>query len=625
MLQSLRDNLKGAVAVIVVGLMVVPLVLFGVDSLFVNTNNAQEVVEVNGEAITEAELQRAILFRQNQMRAQFGDNLPAQFISAENLREPVLDSLISRRLLTQRVREGGMAVPDAQINEMIVSAPEFQTNGRFDPDLFRQRLFGVGYTPSAYRQQLTQDILLNQHVTGLTASDFVTEEELKRTAALSQQARDFHYLTVPMAPILANIEVGEERAQAYYEEHKSEFRNPEQVTIEYLEVNLDEIAEGIEIPEEQLREQYAEEVAAFESSVERHAAHILIEPKDDGSAQAALEEIRRRLTAGEDFAELAREYSEDFGSRDMGGDLGWTTGETFPEEFEQTLAQLEEGEVSGPVQTDAGWHLIKLLDVQGAEPPTFEQDRARIANAIKRAEAEDRFVELTQQLGDVTYNADNLQEAAETLGLERKTVGPFSRDGGFGVASNPEVIEIAFSEEVLDQGYTSPVLELGQNHAMVLRVIEHQEPRTLSFEEVKTEVERTLKREMAAEKLKEIGQQLEEQVASGKSIEEVATANEYEWQASLDVQRTAPEVDREVLRHAFALPKPQEGSVTSGFITGAGDYVVVNLTEVTDGNYAAMSETEKQNLRQRLANMAGNMSYSAYEAQLKRTADIEKL
>jgi peptidyl-prolyl cis-trans isomerase D len=625
MLQSLRDNLKGAVAVIVIGLMVVPLVLFGVDSLFVNTSTVQEVAEVNGESITEAELQRAIFFRQNQMRAQFGDNLPEQFISEENLREPVLESLITRRLLTQRVREGGMAVPDEQINQMIVSAPEFQSGGRFDPDLFRQRLFSVGYTPVAYRQQLAQDILLNQHVTGLTASGFVTEQELQRVAALSQQERDFYYLTIPMAPIVENIEVGEDRAKAYYEEHKSEFRNPEQVTIEYLEVNLEEIAENIEIPEEQLREQYAQEVAAFESKVERHAAHILIEPKEDGGEQQILQEIQQRLEGGEDFAELAREYSEDFGSREMGGDLGVTTGDTFPEEFEEALAQLEEGEVSEPVKTDAGWHLIKLLDVEGAEPPTFEQDRARIANALKRAEAQDRFVELTQQLGDVTYNAENLQEAAETLGLERKTAGPFSRDGGFGVASNPEVVETAFSEEVLEQGYTSPVLELGQNHAMVLRVTDHQEPRTLSFEEVETEVERTLEREMAMEKLKEIGQRIEQEVASGKSIEEVALANDYEWQASLNTRRTAPEVDREVLRQAFALPKPKDGAVTSGFMTGAGDYVIVNLTEVTDGNYAEMSETEKQNLRQRLADMAGNMTYSAYEAQLKRTADIEKL
>lgn len=625
MLQSLRDNLKGAVAVIIVGLMVVPLVLFGVDSLFVNRNNTQQVVEVNGEAITEAELQRAIFFRQNQMRAQFGDNLPEQFISEENLREPVLDSLITRRLLTQQVREGGMAVPESQINEMLLNAPEFQTDGQFDPDLFRQRLLSVGYTPSSYRQQLAQDILLSQHVTGLSASGFVTEQELKRTAALSQQKRDFYYMTIPLAPVLEGIQVDQERAQAYYEEHKSEFRNPEQVTIEYLEVNMDEIAKNIDIPEEQLREQYAQEVAAFEADVQRRAAHILIEPTDDGSAQATLQEIQKRLAAGEDFAELAREYSEDFGSREMGGDLGVTTGETFPEEFEEALAQLEVGEVSEPVKTDAGWHLIKLVNVEGAEPPSFEEDRARIASAMKRAEAEDRFIEVTQQMADVTYNAQNLQEAAETLGLERKVAGPFSRDGGLGIASNPQVVESAFSDEVLGQGYTSPVLELGPNHAMVLRVTDHQEPRTLSFEEVKTEVERTLKREMAIEKLQEMGKQFEQEVAAGKPIEEVAKANDYEWQVSLDTQRTSPQVDRAVLRQVFALPRPEQGSVTEGFTTPTGDYVVVNLTEVTDGNFAEMSEEEKQNLRQRLAGMAGNMSYSAYEAQLKQTADIEKL
>jgi peptidyl-prolyl cis-trans isomerase D len=625
MLQSLRDNLKGAVAVIIVALMVIPMVLFGVDSLFVNTGSVAEVVEVDGETITETELQRAIFFRQNQMRAQFGDQLPEQFISAENLREPVLDSLINRRLLAQAVEEGGMAVSPRQINEMIVTAPEFQTGGQFDPDLYRQRVNSVGYTPGSYRRQLVEDVLLNQHVIGLTASGFITENELKHIAALSRQERDFYYLTVPVASIQAGVEVDEARARAYYEAHQSEFRHPEQVSIEYLEVSLDEVAASIDIPEERLQEQYAQEVAAFTADTQRHAAHILIEPREDGSEQAVLQDLQERLAAGEDFAALAEASSEDLGSKNLGGDLGFTTGDAFPEAFENALANLAVGEVSEPVKTDAGYHLIKLLEVRGAEPPSFEASRARIANALKKAEAEDRFIELTQELADVTYTSKNLAEAGEIIGVERQVAGPFSRSGGFGIAGNPAVVEAAFSNEVLLEGHSSQVVELGPEQALVLRVTEHQEPRTLTFEEVKTEVERTLERELAIEKVMEIGKQIAAAVAGGKTVEAVAKANGYEWQVSLDTQRTAPKVSREILAHVFALPKPVEEPVTSGFATGAGDYVVVNLTSVSDGDYQGMDKSEKASLRQRLASMAGNSTYTAYEAQLKENAEVERL
>lgn len=625
MLQSLRDNLKGSVAVIVVALMVVPLVLFGVDSLFVGSGSAPEVAEVNGEVITEAELQQAIFFRQNQMRSQFGDNLPEQFVSEENLRGPVLDSLIKRRLLAQSAKDGGMVASDQRINQMIVSAPEFQTDGKFDPELYSRRVYNVGYTPSSYRRRLAEDMVLNQYVSGLTASSFVTQAALERTTALSQQERDFYYLTVPAAPVEAEIEVDEARAQAYYEAHKSEFRNPEQVSIEYLEVNLNEIAANIEIPKEQLREQYAQEVAAFDANVQRRAAHILIEPKPDGDEQTVLQEIQTRLEAGEDFAALAEEYSEDLGSKSVGGDLGFTSGDTFPDAFEDALAGLEVGEVSQPVETEAGYHLIKLKDVQGAKPPSFEQDRARIANALKRAEAQDRFALLLQDLEDATYNSQDLADAGETLGVEHKVAGPFSRSAGFGIASKPAVLEAAFSDEVLVDGHTSPVLELGPDHALVLRVTEHQEPRTLSFEEVRTEVERSLKREMAVARIAEIGSQLEADIASGKTVEEVAKAKDYEWQVSLDTQRNASRVKREILEHVFSLPRPQGQAVTSGFTTSAGDYVVASLTEVSDGDYQNMSQSEKTNLRQRLASSAGESAYLAYEAQLQQTAKIEGL
>lgn len=623
MLQNLRDNLRGAVAVIIIGLMVVPLVLFGVDAIFVNHSDVSEVAKVNGAAITEVDLQRAIALRQNQMRAQFGDDLPPQLLAPENLRDSVLDGLIRRQLLTQAVERGGMVMPQAVVNQIIVTAPEFQIDGRFNPDLYRERVYNVGYTPAGYRRQLAQDMVLNQHVVGLTESGFITEAELSRFAALSQQERSFYYLTIPLASIEAKVEITEDRARSYYDEHKGEFRNPEQVEIEYLEANLDEIMSQIEVSEEKVRAQYQQEVAAFQAQTERHAAHILIEPHG-GAEQAVLEEIQQKLNAGEDFATLAEEYSEDFGSRGLGGDVGFTDGTAFPRAFEEALAQLEVGEVSKPVRTDAGYHLIKLLEVRGAEPPSFEEAKSRIANILKRSEAEARFFELTQDLADVTFSADSLEEAGSLIGLERKVAGPFSRDGGFGIASNPLVVAAAFSPEVLEEGHASEVLELGPGDAVVVRVIDHQQARILAFDEVRTEIERILKRETAVVEAADIAKSLEDEIASGKSVEDVAREHGYEWQVSLNTQRSAAGVNRNILQEVFSLPRPEGESVIASFPTSGGNYTVVSLTEVKPGDYASMSDEEKTSLRLRLADMAAEYTFAAYQEELERSAKIKR-
>lgn len=624
MLQNLRENLRGTVAVIVIGLMIVPLVLFGVDAIFVNQGNANNVAEVNGTAITEVDLQRAIVLRQNQMRAQFGDDLPPQLLAAENLRESVLEGLIRRELLIQAVANGGMTVPDQMLNQIIVSAPEFQVDGRFNADMYRQRVYNVGYTPAGYRRQLAQDMVLNQHMIGLTESSFITDTELAQIVALSQQERSFYYLTIPLAAIEAEQQIPEDQARAYYEAHKAEFRNPEQVQIEYLEVSLAQIMDEIDIPEEQLRAQYEQEVAAFRGQAERHAAHILIEPRRDGSDEAVLKEIQQKLAAGEDFAALAEEYSEDFGTRAVGGDLGVSDGTVFPRAFEQALAQLDVGEVSDPVRTDAGYHLIKLLGVQGAEPPSYEQEKNRIANVMRRSEAERRFLELSQDLADVTFSADSLVEAGNAIGLDAKVAGPFSRDGGFGIASNPVVVATAFRSDVLEEGHPSEVLELGPGHAVVVRVTNHQEARTLAFEEVRTEIERTLKREAAIEQASTLANTLKAEINAGKSVEDVAKEHGYEWQVSLNTQRGAGNVNRDILREVFSLPLPGDAPIVSSFPTSDGNYAVVSLTQVKPGDIESMSTEEKAAFRQRLADMASDYSFAAYQQALEQSSKIKR-
>ncbi|GAB1256979.1 SurA N-terminal domain-containing protein [Aurantivibrio plasticivorans] len=624
MLQSLRDNLKGAVAVIIVGLMVVPLVLFGVDSLFTGSISPGEVAEVEGEKITEIDLQRAISARQNQLRSQFGDNLPEEFLSDDNLREPVLNELIRRKVMVVAAKDSGFAASPARINEYILSVPDFRVDGKFDENTFRNLLARVGYTPMSYRSQLEEDIVLGQQVAGLTSSSFITDAQLERMVALSQQSRSFHYLTVPLAPVQASIEISDEEIGEYYEANKADYQNPEQVAIEFVELNLAQLEEQIELSEEDIREQYEQEISAFVADSERRAAHILIEAKDDGSEQEIIADVQKRLADGEAFADVAEELSDDFGSREDGGDLGFTSGDTFPQAFEDALASLQVGEVSAPVVTDAGTHIIKLLEVSGAEPPSFEEDRGRIERAMRRAMAEDRFVELRRQYEDLTYNVAELGPAAKELGLRLQFAGPFSRSGGFGLASNPKVIEAAFDGDALDTRHSSDVIEVSSTHLVVLRVTNHHEPRALELDEVKNSIVADLKRNKAIAEIASVADELVSEIQSGKSVEEVAQADEYEWQIAESAQRNDPKVGRDILQHVFAMAKPAGSALVEKVELASGDYAVVSLTSVTDGSLGNLSDAEKANLSDRLASSWGEVSYSAFEAHQQAQASIDR-
>lgn len=627
MLQKMRENLKGTVAVVIIGFMMVPFVFFGIDFLAPPTGQEQEVAEVNGNALTAFQLQNEIARERNRLTQQFGDNLPEQFLSDANLREPALERLIQRELLKGAAQEGDMTASPAEIENLVRSAPEFQVDGRYSPDLYVQFLRARQMSHAQFMALNIEDRVLNQLVSGVVASDFVTDKELERVVALSQQKRDFHYLTIPAGPIAEDIEISDEDAKAFYEENTADFLAPEQVRIQFIQLSLADIADQIEISEEEVREAYDAEIANFDASEERHAAHILIEPEEDGGEQAVVEEIQAKLAAGEDFAALAEEYSDDLGSKSSGGDLGFTRGDTFPEEFETALASLEAGEVSEPVQTESGTHLIKLLEVRGAEPPSFEEDRARLERALKDNEARNRLVELSQQLEDLSYTAQDLAPVAETMGLEVQNAGPFSRDGGMGLASEPAVVEAAFSDDVLEAGNTSPLLELAGERRVVLRVTEHLEARTLGFEEVKTEIVRELTRQRAQEQLAELGKEVEEEVRGSGNLEEVAKARGYEWQASPNTQRSDAKVPREVLRFAFSLPQPAttEETVVGGTYQASGDYAVVRLNSVEPGSIETLSEMERSNMRERLAQMEGESSFAAFQAHLEKSADIERV
>jgi peptidyl-prolyl cis-trans isomerase D len=623
MLQSIRDNLKGTLAFIIIGIIIVPLALFGVDSLFSDSGLGQNAAQVNGDDISETDLNRAIYMQKQQMIARFGQNLPADFISDENLREPVLNSLIERELLSQSATDLNMAISSSKLDRMILASSQFQTDGNFDGEKFVAVLRNMGYTPATYKILLERDLINNQLQLGLSASDFTLANELDANAALSLQSRSFSFTTLSKEKVLANTAITSEEVAAYYSDNKSQFVQPEQVAIEYIDLTPDALMAKVDVSEKEIDAQYQEVLADFEASIERRAAHILLELKEDGSEQAKLKELQAELAAGADFAALAKTYSEDVGSSESGGDVGFSSGDTFPEAFEVALAELELDQISAAIETDAGIHIIKLLEIRGADAPSLTEQKPAISSSLKRAKAEAKFTELLESLAEQSYNAESLAEVGADLGLTVAQSELFDRTGGKGITANSKVLEAVFSDDVLNDGNSSDLIELSDQRVVVVKLIQQIESHIKEQSSVTDQIESQLKSVKAEQQLQAQGLEITTALAAGGNLQELAIAADLPAEEVNNIVRSDTSIDIEIVEQAFVLPKPQDGDERSSFSMSNGDVVVLSLTKVDAGLLSSLDDVEQQSLLEKLSSQAAASGYQAFRDELKERAEID--
>ncbi|WP_345415654.1 SurA N-terminal domain-containing protein [Halioxenophilus aromaticivorans] len=624
MLQSFRDNIKGTVAIILVGLICIPFALFGIDSLFNTQADAEPAAEVNGVEITEAELLRAIQMRKNQLMQQFGENFPPQFLSDDRLREPVLQSLIQRAAMLNTAQSKGMTVAGSSIDQIILGTPDFQIDGEFDANRYQALIRNAGFTNTSYKEMITSEIVLNQFASGISQSNFLTEDEANYLADLSLQTRDFNYIVVDKSPFEEQVEVEESELQSYYEANQNQFMTPEQVKIEALELSADTLAASVEVDDQRIEEEYEQEAKSFMPATQRRAAHILLDPSSDDYSDT-LADIQQRLEAGEEFAVLAKEYSQDFGSKDSGGDVGVTTGDSFVAEFEQALANLSVGEVSEPVESEFGAHIIKLVDVSESAMPSLEEMRMEIAQKIRQAEANEFFLEKLNDFKDLTYNVESLLDAAEQLDLPLWESETFSRFNGVGVAANPQVIEAAFSEELISSGFTSDPIELDESTVVVIRVVSHEPEAVKPFDDVKESITQTVKANKGGELLAESVESAIDRVRQGDgTLASVAEEMSTEVMSVEAAKRQQQDVDAAIVRILFSMPKPDEGaSVYSPAVLASGQMALIELTGVNSGDTESVTSEERSAIKAQLGRMYGDADLANLSDYLVDQAEVE--
>ncbi|TVQ34547.1 MAG: hypothetical protein EA370_10555 [Wenzhouxiangella sp.] len=626
MLQAIRDRVTGIVAIFVLGLLAVPFLFFGLES-YIRAVPQDAVATIGDDEISTSEFQTSFARYRAQLRQQQGDAYDEIATNQPIVRREHLEGMIDQVLLRQHAQRLGLEVSDAALFRIIGEIEAFQVGGRFDPVQYQQLLRGTGRTPRGFERELRDDLLVSAVPSVLTNSVVITETEIDRMIELQQERRSLTKLELVYQPFADAVEVSDADIEQYYQDNLQDFMTTEQVSVQYVELNAADLTDGLSLSEDELRQRYEAARQRYLTPEARRASHILIETgaeREQHEALALAAELRQRLLDGEEFAELAATYSDDPGSRDQGGDLGWVEPEQMVAPFEDALYALDSpGELSEPVETRFGLHLIRLEEIRPPQGMSFEEARHEILDEFIERESEALFIEQSDRLVDLVFADDStLEPVAADLGLEIRTTEPFPRRGGEGVAADPRVAEAAFSDTVLIDGLVSDPIELDRNRLVVIKLDEHfpSEPRPLA--EVADRIRDRLVRERASAEARAQAERLAELIGSdGAGLEAQAEEEGLEVQNLEGVGRFDFEHGSDFISALFRLPAPGD-QPTVHVLRKRDGYAVIRLESVTAGNPATAEEMERMIARQQILFGRADEEFASLLANLRENTRI---
>ncbi|MCF7990047.1 MAG: SurA N-terminal domain-containing protein [Thiohalocapsa sp.] len=635
MLLEIRERAQGWIAYAIIILISIPFALWGIQS-YLGGGGEQVVAEVNGNKITDRQFSRNVQRARMELRERLGDAYDPELFGGQRLRQQILDSMISDVVLLDASRSMGLRVSDQAVRAAILGEPAFQRDGTFDNDAYKRVLQLQGLTPAAYEEQLRTRLLATQLPRAVSDTEFVTAATVNEAARLLEQQREIAYVSISASELAPEAPPSDEEIQAFYDENQALFQTPEQVRIAYLLLDADalaartgDVAEADD--EDALRQLYEERIDEFTEPEQRAMRHILIAVAADAAdAEAAaakerLAALRERILAGDDFADVAEEVSDDPGSAADGGDLGLVGRGLMDPLFEQAAFALDQGELSEPIRTPFGYHLIEVTEIRGGEPRPFEEVRDELAQQADSGRGEALYFDVAERLATLAYEApDSLIPAAETLDMEIQTSDWIDRSGGEGVLANPKVIGAAFSEDVLTLGNNSELIEPERDvlQAIVLRVDDHRPPATRPLEEVREDIVSLIRERKAAEAALAASEDMVRRLREGAALEDVA--GEYSVETPGLIGRNAPDVPPRVLELAFTLPRPAEDAPSYASGAGGAGAVVVAVSRVVDGNPVALEPERLESEARLLADARARQAFEALRTDLESRAKIER-
>ena len=641
MLQQLRDQTQSTGFKILVVAIILVLTLFGFGATNIFLGTVPSVANVGDYEVTENVLAIETERERRRIITQMGPEFDPADIDRLQLQNFALDQLINRQVLYQATDMLGLAFSDADVNQQLVESPAYQVAGEFNEALYRQQVQMLGFTPPQFIEEVRQGLgseLLRQ---GVVASGFAQDWEVAQATALLDQRRDIAYLNLDVDEYMEGADVTEEAIATRYEEDRSVYVTEPTVDVEWVEITLAGLQASVDIDdsEEALRDIYDADVSTLIGNSQRASAHILIlvdDTTDEASALQQIEAAAERLANGEEFAVLATELSQDPGSAALGGDLGMMTKGSFDSAFEEGLWALEQpGEVSEPVRSEFGYHLIQLKEIGTVEVPTFDEERAGILARLRSEAAADAFDLAMDDLErrafeeryELTATAAAINATVQTVqGITQQSQDQASP---WKYAENPEIIDSLYSPEGLD-GENSPVVMVSDGVAVVARVSQYNASEERSLEEVRDSIRESLKLESALSQIEADKLDALSQLQAGDSVSAVATGLGERWQRAELATRAGgtpqgpANIPQAVLNEAFALPRPVSGGKSVGSITGPEGSSLVVVTRVLAGDVDATSEALVDQLAKEVIARDQQLEFAAFFTAAQESVGVSR-
>ncbi|MCC2657332.1 MAG: hypothetical protein K0Q76_2440 [Panacagrimonas sp.] len=634
MLQSIRDRLTGPIVWFVIALIAVPFAFWGIQS-FGGGGADPVVVKVGDQKITQAQFRQTYDQRYQQYRSLLGESFRADLFDENRFRELTLDDMVQESAMRQYARSAGYRASDATLRDFLITVPAFQKDGKFSSDSYRALLEQQGMKPDAYERQLRESLAIEQLRNAVQSTSFVTAEQTWAAHRLEKQTRRITVVQVSAKNFRDQVKVTDAEIADRYETDKSRYQTAERVKLAYVELDRNQLATAGAPAPEVLKALYdAEKEARFASPEERRASHILVNfGADKAAAKKKTEDLLAKIKGGQDFAQVAREASDDPGSKAQGGDLGWVRKGMMAPKFEEALYGIPDAgaDVAGPVETEFGWHLIKLVEIKAATIRPFEDAavQAELVEAYGTREGEKRFQELSSKLEALAFENTSLEPVAAEMKLEIKSTDWFTRSGGAGtgIAAIEAVRQTAFSSEVLQDGENSKPIPVSDDALVVIHKSEHEPARQRPLDEVKELVRETLVTEGAAKLAREAADSLVAKVKAGEGLREAATAQGLTPQFDGEAQRGQAELEGPVVDAAFRMARPAQGAThVEAIAAGNGGTAVIALSAVIDPPRPDDATLGGDGaLQSRVRDSLAGAEFGAYRKSVENEIEVEKV
>lgn len=629
MLQLIRDRSQGLVVGVIVFFICLTFALFGVQE-YLDARTTVVVAEVNGEEVGLKEYQQAFQQMRQRAQAMLGDEFDPDQWAASEIKLTALDFVVTEHLLLQVVEDANLRISDTQIANYIRNSSQFQRDGVFSQDFYRQMVRALGFSELGFEHRVRKDLVINQLRAGIGASAITTAEELQRLEQYRQQTRDVGFAMLGIEPFREGIEPSRAEIETYFAEQAEQYRVEERVSVAFLELSIESLMADIPADETSLEAYYEANQGDYIAQEQRNVNHILVkvirsaEESDVEAARARAAELRELALSSDSFADLAKEHSDDVGSRGDGGETGFFGRGVMAPEFEEAVFAMAEKDISEPIRTDFGFHIVRLKEIKSGGMKTYEDARAEVEASYRREQAEALFFEQAEQLSELVYEQpDSLDGAATMLGLPVKSTESLSRSE-LAVRFSPKVVTAAFEQEVLIEGLNSEPIELSNTRIVVVRILEYTRSSLPLVDDVLTNVTQDLIDARAREAVHTSGKSLVERLNNGEDLDAVLDSVDLNWEKVPGATRDSAKLNRAILRAAFREEPGQAGEVIyTGVPIGTGDYGVVGVSNVVVPPIEQLNVSDISELRRDVAASRTVAEWLDFVALLKSDTNIE--